>query len=147
MDVTSCDVSNSLDLEDLEESPPIMYHLAPSPRFENVENFGNYVSSDYTPWVNYNTGNSSGEFVVSQVFTSKASLQDVVKLYSIKAHQQYMVVASSKKLLVLRCKKAEECQQPRKLCAMVVKDTSFFAINKYKGPHTYGNPCLNQDHQ
>ena len=147
MDVTSCDVSNSLDLEDPEESPPVMYHLAPSPRFENVENFGNSVSSDYTPWVNYNTGNSSGEFVVSQVFTSKASLQDVVKLYSIKAHQQYMVVASSKKLLVLRCKKAKECQRPRKLRAMVVKDSSFFAINKYKGPHTYGNPCLNQDHQ
>ena len=86
MDVTSCDVSNNLDLEDPEESLPVMYHLAPSPRFENVENFGNYVSSDYTPWVNYNTGNLSGEFVVSQVFISKAFLQDVVKLYSIKAH-------------------------------------------------------------
>ena len=23
----------------------------------------------------------------------------------------------------------------------------FFAINKYKGPHTCGNPCLNRDHQ
>ena len=87
VDVTSCDVSNNLDLEDLEESPPVMYHLAPSHRFENEENFGNSVSSDYTPWVNYNTVNSSGEFVVSQVFTSKASLQDVVKLNSIKAHQ------------------------------------------------------------
>ena len=35
-----------------------------------------------------------------------AALQDVVKLYFIKAHQQYVVVASSKILLVLRCKKA-----------------------------------------
>ena len=59
--------------------------------------------------MNYNTGNSSEEFLVGQVFTSKAALQDVVKLYSIKAHQQYVVVASSKKLLVLRCKKTEEC--------------------------------------
>ena len=75
-----------------------------------MENFGNVVSSDWTPWVNYNTINSSGEFIVGQVFTSKAALQDVVKLYSIKTHQQYMVVASSKKLLVLRCKKVEECQ-------------------------------------
>ena len=58
-----------------------------------------------------------------------------------------MIVPSSKKLLVLRCKKAEECQCPWKLRAMVVKDTSFFAINKYKGPHTCVNPCLNQDHQ
>ena len=30
---------------------------------------------------------------------------------------------------------------------MVVKDTSFFAINKYKGPHTCVNACLNQNHQ
>ena len=35
--------------------------------------------------------------MVGQVFTSIAALQDAVKLYSIKAHQQYMVVASSKK--------------------------------------------------
>ena len=59
--------------------------------------------------MNYNTGNSSEEFLVGQVFTSKTALQDVVKLYSIKAHQQYMVVASSKKFLVLRYKKTEEC--------------------------------------
>ena len=58
-----------------------------------------------------------------------------------------MVVASSKKLLVLRCKKAKECQCTWKLRAMVVKDKSFFAINKYKGPHTCVNPCLNRDHQ
>ena len=29
---------------------------------------------------------------------------------------------------------------------MVVKDTSLFVINKYKGPHTYVNPCLTRDH-
>ena len=58
-----------------------------------------------------------------------------------------MVVASSKKLLVLKCKKAEECQCTWKLPAMVVKDTYFFTINKYKGPHTCVNPCLNRDHQ
>ena len=44
--------------------------------------------------MNYNTANSSGEFLVSQVFTSKAALEDVVKLYYIKAHQQYVVAAS-----------------------------------------------------
>ena len=58
-----------------------------------------------------------------------------------------MVVASSKKLIVLRCKKAKECQCTWKLRAMVVKYTSFFVINKYKGPHTYVNACLNRDHQ
>ena len=60
--------------------------------------------------MNYNTANSSGKFVIGQVFCSKDALQDVVKLYSIKARQQYVVVASSKKLLVLRYKKAKECQ-------------------------------------
>ena len=74
-------------------------------------------------------------------------MQDAIKLYSIKAHQQYVVVASSKKLLVLRCKKAGECQCPWKLHAMVVKDRYFFEINKYKGPHTCVNLCLNWDHQ
>ena len=58
-----------------------------------------------------------------------------------------MVVVSSKKMSVLICKKAEECQCPWKLYAMVVKDTSFFAINKYEGPHTSFNPYLNRDHQ
>ena len=74
-------------------------------------------------------------------------LQDAVKLYSIKAHQQYVVFTSSKKLIVLRCKKAKECQCTWNLRTMVVKDTSFFAINKYKGLHTCVNHCLNQDHQ
>ena len=90
--------------------------------------------------MHYNTANSSNEFVVGQVFTSKVVLQDVVNL-------QYVVVASSKKLLELRCKKAEKCQCIWKLRAMLVKDTSFFAISKYKGSHTCVNPCLNRDHQ
>ena len=71
--------------------------------------------------MNYNTANASGEFVVGQVFTSKVVLQDAVKLYSIKADQQYVIIAFSKKLLVLRCKKAEECQCTWKLRAMVEK--------------------------
>ena len=88
----------------------------------------------------------SGEFIVGQVLNSKSALQEAAKIYSIKAHQEFVVVASSKKLLVLRCKKAEECQCPWKLHAMLVKDTCLFVIHKYKGPHTYVNPCLNQDH-
>ena len=73
-------------------------------------------------------------------------MQEAAKIYSIRAHQEFVVVASSKKLLVLRCKKAEECQCQWKLRAMVVKDTSLFVINKYKGPHTCVNSCLNRDH-
>ena len=94
----------------------------------------------------HTTGYSSGEFVVDQVFNSKSDLQEAANIYSIKAHQEFVAVPSSKKLLVLRCKKAEECRYPWKLRAMVVKDTCLFVINKYKGPHTCVNPCFNQDH-
>ncbi|KAL6316794.1 hypothetical protein AAG906_021094 [Vitis piasezkii] len=112
---------------------PARYHLAPSLRFENVENIGNAVSS--------------GEFMVGQVFNSKADLQHAAKLYSLSQHQEYVVVSSTTKLLVLRCKKAEQSQCPWKLRAMVVKGTTSFAINKYNGPHKCVNPCLNRDHQ
>ena len=94
----------------------------------------------------HTTGYSSREFVVGQVLNSKFDLQEAAKIYSIKAHQEYVVVASSKKLLVLRCKKVEECQCLWKLHVMVVKDTCLFVINKYKGPHTCVNPCLNWDY-
>ena len=60
----------------------------------------------------HTTGYSSGEFVIGQVFNSKSYLQEAAKIYSIKAHQEFFVVASLKKLLVLGCKKAEECHCP-----------------------------------
>ena len=129
MDATTCDVSNNPDDEDLDESSPIEYHLAPSPQFENVENLGNAISSDWAPWVKHATIYSSGEFVVDQVFKSKSNFQEAAKIFSIKAHQGFVVVASSKKLLVLRCKKAEKCQCPWKLRVMLVKDTCLFVIN------------------
>ena len=66
------------------------------------------------------TSYSSGEFVVGQNFYSKSHLQEAAKIYSIRTHQEFVVVASSKKLLVLRCKKAEECQCQWKLRVMVV---------------------------
>ena len=142
----SCDVSNHPDDETLDEPPPVNYHLPPTPQFQHVENLDNVIASCSTPWVQHTTGNSSGEFVIGQVFNSKSDLQEAAKIYSIKAHQEYVVVASSKKLFVLRCKKAEECHCPWKLRAMVVKYTSLFFINKYTGPHTCINPCLNRDH-
>ena len=141
-----CDVSNHPDDETLDESSPVNYHLPPTPQFQHVENLDNAVASCWTPWVQRTTGYLSGEFVIGQVFNSKSDLQEAVKIYSITAHQEYVVVASSKKLLVLRCKKAKELSCPWKLSAMVVKDTSLFVINKYTGPHTCVNPCLNRDH-
>ena len=41
----SCDVSNNLDVEEPAESSTV-----PSPQFEHVQNFGNAISSDWTPW-------------------------------------------------------------------------------------------------
>ena len=105
----SCDVSNNPDVEEPDESSPVHYHLPPTPQFEHVENLGNAISSGWTPWVQHTTSYSSGEFLVGQVFNSKSDFQEAPKIYSIKAHQEFVVVASSKKLLVLRCKKAKEC--------------------------------------
>ena len=94
----------------------------------------------------HTTGYTSGEFVADQVFNFKSDLKKAIEIYSIKAHQEFVVIASSKKLLVLRYKKVKECQCLWKLRAMVVKDTCLFVINEYKGLHTCVNPCLNRDH-
>ena len=142
----SCDVSNNPDVEEPDESSPVHYHLPPTPQFEHVENLCNAISSGWTPWVQHTIDYLSREFVVGQVFNSKFDFQEAAKIYSIKAHQDFAIVASSKKLLVLRYKKAEECQCLWKLHVIVVKDTCLFVINKYKGPHTFVNPFLNQDH-
>ena len=142
----SCDVSNNPDAETLDESSHVHYHLPPTPQFEHVKNLGIVVASGWTPWVQHTTGYSSGEFVVGQLFNSKIDLQKAVKMYSIKAHQEFVVVASSKKLLILRCKKTEKSHYPWKLRAMVVKYTCLFFINKYIGPHSCVNPCLNRNH-
>ena len=142
----SYDVSNNPDVEEQNESSPVHYHLPPTPQFEHVENLGNAISSGWTPWMQHTTGYLSGEFIVGQVFNSKSDFPEAAKIYSIKAHKEFVVVASSKKLLVLRCKKTEECQCLWKLCAMVVKDTCLFVINKYKGSHNCVNHCLNRDH-
>ena len=138
----SCDVSNNPDAETLDESSLVHYHLPPTPQFEHVENLGNVISSAWTPWVQHSTDYSSGEFLIGQVFNSKTDLKEAIKIYSIKAHQEFVVIASSKKLLALRCKKAEECQCLWKLRVMVLKDTCLFV----KGSHTCVNPYLNRDH-
>ena len=141
---TSYDVLNNPNAEEPDESSHVHYHLPSSPQFEHVDNFGNDISSDWTPWVKHTFGYSSGEFVVVQVFNSKYALQEIANIYSIKTHQEFVVVASSKKLQVLICKNAEECQCPWKFHVMLVKDTYLFVINKNKGLQTCVNPYLNK---
>ncbi|KAL6323216.1 hypothetical protein AAG906_029223 [Vitis piasezkii] len=149
LDERGCNLSNNPDTEDLDdpiELSPMQYHLAPSPQFENVEIIGHVVSSDWTPWGSTLTGHPIREFIVGQIFNSKGDLQHVVKMYSINLHQKYIVLSSTKKLLVLRYKKVEQSRCPWRLRATVVRGTSLFKINKYSGPHTCVNTCMNQDH-
>ena len=95
----SCDVSNNTNVEEPDESSPVHYHLPPTPQFEHVESLCNAISSGWTPWVQHTTGYWSGEFVVSQVFNSKSNLKEAAKIYSIKAYQEFVVVASTKKIV------------------------------------------------
>ena len=90
----SCDVSNHPNDKTLDESSPVHYHLPPTPQFEHVENLDNAVVSCWTPWVQHTTGYSSGEFVIGHVFNLKSDLQETTKIYSIKGHQEFVVVAS-----------------------------------------------------
>ena len=92
--VPSCDVSNNPDVETLDESSLVHYHLPLTPQFEHVKNLGIVVASGWTPWVQHTNVYSSGEFVVGQVFNSKFDFQEAAKIYSIKAHQEFVVVAS-----------------------------------------------------
>ena len=45
-DVQSCDVSNNPEPDDPDKRGIVKYYLTPLPQVENVENFGNVVSSD-----------------------------------------------------------------------------------------------------
>ena len=94
----SCDVSNIPNVEGPDESAPIHFHLPPTPCFEHVKNIDISISSGWTPWGQETTSYSSEEFVVGQVFNSKSDLQEAAKIYSIRAHQEFIVVASSKKI-------------------------------------------------
>ena len=62
-----CNLSNNPDTKDLDdpiELSPMQYHLASPPQFENVENIGHIVSSDWTSWGNTLTGHLIREFIV-----------------------------------------------------------------------------------
>ncbi|RVW71982.1 Serine/threonine-protein phosphatase 7 long form-like [Vitis vinifera] len=67
-----CDMSNNPDPEDPIKFSLVQYNSAPSLQFENVENIGNVVSSDWTPWGNTNIGNSGGEFMLLVLRCKKA---------------------------------------------------------------------------
>nr|CAN80015.1 hypothetical protein VITISV_030080 [Vitis vinifera] len=120
VDGERCNLSNKPDTEDLDdpiELSPMQYHLAPSLQFENVENIGHIVSR-----------HPIEEFIVDQIFNSKGDLQHATKMYYINSPQEYIVLSSTKKLLVLRCKKAEQSQCPWRLRAKVFQQV-FWAFH------------------
>ncbi|RVW43332.1 hypothetical protein CK203_070261 [Vitis vinifera] len=109
---------------------PISYHMPPTPQFLNMDATINCVVSDWTPWKKPTLGNVDGKLSIGQIFSSKSDLQHAVKMFSIKAHQEFTVYRSNASVLVLQCKKAPHCQW--RLRAMTVKDTGMFRITKYK---------------
>nr|CAN68701.1 hypothetical protein VITISV_026014 [Vitis vinifera] len=95
----------------------------------------NYVVSDWTPWKNPNLGNVDGELSIGQIFSSKLDFQLAMKMFSIKSHQEFTVYRLNASVLVLKCKKAPECQW--RLRAMTVKDTElprFFLALEQSNP-------------
>ncbi|RVW99497.1 Serine/threonine-protein phosphatase 7 long form-like [Vitis vinifera] len=85
---------------------PISYHMPPTPQFLNMDAAINCVVSDWTPWKKPTLGNVDGELSIGQIFSSKSYLQHAVKMFSIKAHQEFTVYRSNANVLVLQCKKA-----------------------------------------
>ena len=122
----------------------ISYHMPPTLQFLNMNGVINCVVSDWTPWKNPTLGNIDVELSIGQIFPSKANLQHVVKMYSIRSHHEFNVYRSKAIVLVLKYKKASNYQ--RRLREMAVKDTIVFKITKYMSPHTCVNSCINQDH-
>ena len=89
---------------------PVLYHTWPAQQFLNMDEAINCVISDWTPWKNPTLGNVDGELSIGQIFPSKSDLQHIVKMFSIKSHQEFTVYKSNASVLVLKCKKAPECQ-------------------------------------
>ncbi|KAL6323508.1 hypothetical protein AAG906_039085 [Vitis piasezkii] len=84
------------------------------------------VEFENTRYVNLEVGDRSNnpkvEFEVenTSLIASPHDLQHVVKMFSIKSRQEFIVYRSNVSVLVLKCKKAP----------------NMFRITKYKGPHT-----------
>ncbi|KAL6560408.1 hypothetical protein OROGR_003967 [Orobanche gracilis] len=127
-----------------EEDIVMIYEDAPGDEFTNIDRINDAVADVVIPRQESCKPNDSGELYVGQRFNSKDELQTAVKVYSLKAHQQYQVLHSSRKLWELKCKLAPSCAW--KLRASTPRGVSFFEIKTYTGPHTCVNPIINRDH-
>ncbi|KAG8382511.1 hypothetical protein BUALT_Bualt05G0084900 [Buddleja alternifolia] len=134
---------DACDITDQEEH--MTYEEAAAPEFTKINLVSNVVVDVLAP-SQKNTPQSGDdvELYAGQRFNTKDELQNAVKSYSIRVHQQYVVTNSSPNFWVLKCKQAPQC--PWRLRASIRHGTSFFEIKKYSGPHTCVSPIINRDH-
>lgn len=131
--------------EDFEhEEVDIACEDAPAPELADVERVHEVVADACQVEKEFSSPSYIGEFFVGQRFLTKKDLQNAVKAYSIKVHQEFVVAYSTANLWVVKCKQAPQC--PWRLRASVPNGTTFFKIRKYAGPHACINLAVNRDH-
>lgn len=82
------------------------YEEAPAPEFINVEQVTSAIVDALISHRRSITLSNNGKLYVGQRFTTKEALQNAVKSYSIRVHQQFEVIYSIPTLWVLKCKQA-----------------------------------------
>ena len=88
--------------------------MPPTPQFFNMKGAINCVVSDWTQWENPSLRNIDGELSIDHIFPSKAYLQHVLKMYSIRLHREFNAYKSNASVLVLKCKKNIELSMATK---------------------------------
>ncbi|XP_043693412.1 uncharacterized protein LOC122643903 [Telopea speciosissima] len=116
----------------------------PIDEFTNASWVNDAVASNHVPGVLVVPDNVKDVLHVGQIFQTKQQLQQTVKEYAIRAHQQYIVLESTPSLLALKCKNKGCLWRLR--ASLKKNSSSCFAITKYAGPHTCVKPSINQDH-
>lgn len=103
MDGKGCNISNNPNLEDLEklvESSLIQYHLAPSSQFENIKKIGqDIVVEPYKETLLRDIQVKSSQFYK---FLIQSRFAMCYIMYFINSYQEYIIVSSTKKLLLLK---------------------------------------------
>lgn len=120
-------------------------HVAPSPYFKHLDqstiNVPVTCRSTLLPY----EWDDSQELFKGLRFNEKIELQNVVKSYSVKRNQEFVVVRSEPRVWVIRCKKSNTGCKWR-LRALQRKTHGHFEITQYGVPHTCVLPMLSQDH-
>ncbi|XP_023763670.1 uncharacterized protein LOC111912174 [Lactuca sativa] len=79
-------------------------------------------------------------------FKDKEELIRAIKLYSIRTHKQFEVVETRPTLWTIRCKLHLQSSCKWQVRAIKRKQSEYFEITKYTGPHTCLHDNISQDH-